>query len=87
MSSLQERFAQAQVDVNGLPSRPDNETMLQLYGLFKQATKGDVTGERPGGFDFVGAAKYDAWSEAKGTSPDDAMQQYIDLVASLQVKA
>ena len=86
MPSLQEKFAQAQVDVNGLPSRPDNDTMLKLYALFKQATKGDVSGERPGGFDFVGSAKYDAWSEVKGTSTNDAMQKYIDLVASLHAK-
>ena len=84
MSSLLDRFVQAQVDVNSLSSRPDNSTMLKLYALFKQATKGDVTGERPGGFDFVAGAKYDAWSEAKGISSDAAMQQYIDLVTSLK---
>ena len=87
MSSLAEQFAQAQQDLNALPSRPDNNTMLQLYALFKQATKGDVTGDRPGGFDFVAAAKYDAWSEVKGITASDAMQQYIDLVESLRVKA
>jgi len=84
MSSLQDRFVQAQADVNGLSSRPDNNTMLKLYALFKQATKGDVTGERPGGFDFVAAAKYDAWRALKGASAGEAMQQYIDLVASLR---
>ena len=83
MSALQDRFAQAQQDVNGLPERPDNDAMLKLYALYKQATKGDATGERPGGFDFVARAKFDAWSEFKGTSTEDAMQQYIDLVASL----
>jgi diazepam-binding inhibitor (GABA receptor modulating acyl-CoA-binding protein) len=87
MPSLQEQFAQAQQDVNSLPSRPDNNTMLKLYALFKQATKGDVTGDRPGGFDFVAAAKYDAWDDVKGTTPADAMQQYVDLVMSLQVNA
>ena len=87
MSSLQEQFEQAQQDINGLPSRPDNSTMLKLYALFKQATKGDVSGDRPGGFDFVAAAKYDAWSEVKGTSADDARKQYIELVASLLQKA
>jgi acyl-CoA-binding protein len=87
MSSLQDRFAQAQLDVNSLSHRPDNNTMLKLYALYKQATKGDVSGERPGGFDFVGAAKFDAWTEVKGASPNDAMQQYIDLVESLRVKA
>jgi len=83
MSALQDRFAQAQQDVNGLSERPDNDTMLKLYALYKQATKGDAKGERPGGFDFVARAKFDAWSEVKGTSAEDAMQQYIDLVASL----
>ena len=87
MSSLQDRFAQAQLDVNSLSNRPDNDTMLKLYALYKQATKGDVAGERPGGFDFVGAAKFDAWSEVSGTSANDAMQRYIDLVGSLRLKA
>ena len=84
MSALQDRFAQAQEDVNGLAERPDNNTMLKLYALYKQATQGDSTGERPRGFDFVGAAKFDAWSEIKGTSAQAAMQEYIDLVASLR---
>lgn len=84
MSALRDRFAQAQKDVNALAERPDNNTMLKLYALYKQATKGDATGERPGGFDFVARAKFDAWSEIKGTSADDAMQQYADLVSSLR---
>ena len=58
--------------------------MLKLYALYKQATKGDAKGERPGGFDFVAHTKFDAWSEIRGTSAEDAMQQYIDLVASLR---
>ena len=32
-----------------------------------------MQGTRPGGFDFVGGAKYDAWAKLKGTSRDDAM--------------
>jgi len=83
MSALQDRFIQAQEDVNRLAERPDNNTMLKLYALYKQATQGDVSGEQPGGFDFVRRAKFDAWSGIKGTSAADAMQQYIDLVASL----
>jgi len=84
MASLQDRFAEAQEEVNRLAVRPDNQTMLRLYALYKQATKGDASGERPGGFDFVACAKFDAWSEVRGTSCDKAMQQYIDLVASLR---
>jgi len=83
MSSLRDRFTQAQQDVNSLPSRPDNDTMLKLYALYKQATKGDVAGDPPGGFDFVARAKFDAWSAMKGTSAEEAMQQYVDLVASM----
>jgi acyl-CoA-binding protein len=81
---LQEQFAQAQTDVNTLPERPDNETMLKLYALFKQATKGDVDGERPGGFDFVARAKYDAWETLKGMPASAAMTKYVDLVAELR---
>jgi acyl-CoA-binding protein len=87
MSSLQELFTQAQQDVNSLPSRPDNDTMLKLYALYKQATKGDATGDPPGGFDFVARAKFDAWSAVRGTSAEDAMQQYVDLVAAMPQKA
>ena len=84
MSDLNEQFAQAQKDVNQLVRRPDNPTLLRLYALFKQATQGDASGERPGNFDFVARAKFDAWSAIKGKSSDDAMQQYVDLVASLR---
>jgi len=84
MSSLQDQFVQAQQEVNRLTESPDNQTMLKLYALYKQATKGDACGDRPGGFDFVARAKFDAWSELKGTSSEHAMEQYIDLAASLR---
>jgi len=84
MSDLEKRFAQAQQDVNGLATRPDNDTMLKLYALYKQATRGDATGDPPGGFDFVARAKFDAWSAMRGTSATDAMQQYVDLVEALR---
>ena len=67
-----------------LTSRPSNEDLLQLYALYKQATEGDVTGERPGGFDFKAIAKYDAWAEVKGKSKEDAMKDYIALVERLE---
>ena len=66
-----------------LTKRPTNEELLQLYSLYKQATEGDVTGERPGGFDFKAIAKYDAWSEMKGKSKDQAMEEYVSLVDKL----
>lgn len=83
MSELQQRFERAQQDVNHLPQRPDNNTLLKLYALFKQATQGDVSGERPGSFDFVRRAKYDAWVAMKGTTAESAMQQYVALIECL----
>lgn len=82
--SLQEQFAQAQAESKNLPERPDNMTLLKIYALYKQGASGDVTGERPGMTDFVNRAKYDAWANLKGTSQEDAMQQYIDLIEELK---
>ena len=82
--SLKDQFAVAKDRVEKLESRPSNEELLQLYGLFKQATEGDVTGSRPGMLDLKGRAKYDAWARRKGTSKDDAMKAYVALVAKLE---
>lgn len=84
MAELQERFARAQEDLNGLAERPDNDTLLKLYALYKQATQGDATGEPPSSFDFVRRAKYDAWSQMKGTTAEESMREYIELVGSLR---
>jgi acyl-CoA-binding protein len=83
MSDLEAQFVQAQQDVNGLAQRPDNDTLLKLYSLYKQATQGDASGERPGGFDFVRQAKFDAWSELKGVTKEDAMKRYVGMAKSL----
>ena len=82
--SLQEQFAQAQLDSKNLSERPDNMTLLKIYALYKQGSSGDATGERPGFTDMIGRAKYDAWAALKGTSQDDAMQQYVDLIEDLK---
>ncbi|MCK5377509.1 MAG: acyl-CoA-binding protein [Acidobacteria bacterium] len=79
---LKDQFEAAIEKAKGLPSQ-SNDTLLELYGLFKQTTAGDVQGDRPGGFDFRGAAKYDAWEKRRGMSADEAMQAYIDLVGGL----
>jgi acyl-CoA-binding protein len=80
---LKEQFEAAQKRAKSLPQKPSNDDLLALYSLFKQATDGDVQGERPSGFDFVGAAKFDAWEKRRGMNSDDAMQAYIDLVDKL----
>ena len=84
MSDLSAQFQEAVANSKSLASRPDNDTLLKIYSLYKQATSGDASGKRPGMFDMVGRAKYDAWAKMKGTSSDDAMQQYVDLINSLK---
>ncbi|MFV2074099.1 MAG: acyl-CoA-binding protein [Thermoanaerobaculales bacterium] len=79
---LKDQFEQSIKQAKSLSSQ-SNDTLLELYGLYKQATEGDVQGDRPGGFDFRGAAKYDAWKKRRGMSNDEAMQAYVDLVDSL----
>jgi acyl-CoA-binding protein len=81
--TTQEEFDAASQRAQQLPAKPANNVLLKLYALYKQATEGDVTGDRPGGFDFKAIAKYDAWSGLRGTSKDAARQQYVELVASL----
>ena len=82
-----EAFEKAVIDSKSLPSKPDNETLLRLYSLYKQATEGDISTENPPGmFDFVAKAKFDAWLKLKGTSADAAMQQYITVVKDLSGK-
>ena len=82
-NDLKTRFEAAAAAAKQTRKRPDNATLLKLYSYYKQATEGDVTGERPGGFDFVGGAKHDAWSKLEGMSADDAMTNYIKQVERL----
>ncbi|HEY9112660.1 MAG TPA: acyl-CoA-binding protein [Rhodanobacteraceae bacterium] len=82
-SELDADFQRAAEDVKRLPERPDNDTLLKLYALYKQATDGDVNGPKPGFFDFVNTAKYEAWSRLRGMRAHDAQQKYIDLVRQL----
>ena len=84
MSDLKARFEQAAKDVMALSERPDNDTLLRLYALYKQGSEGDVSGPKPGFFDFVGTAKYEAWTKLKGMGAEDAMQKYVDLVAKIK---
>jgi diazepam-binding inhibitor (GABA receptor modulating acyl-CoA-binding protein) len=83
MSDLNQLFEKAQKDIKTLSAKPSDDDMLALYSIFKQATDGDVTGDRPGFFDFVGGAKFDARENLKGMSSEEAMQKYIDTVAGL----
>ena len=84
MSDLDKKFVAAQADVKPLTKRPDNEDMLRLYALYKQGSAGDVPGDRPGAFDMINRAKYDAWAKLKGTAGDKAKQDYVKLVERLK---
>lgn len=81
--ALNEEFEAAVKRVNGLPSAPPNNVMLDLYGLYKQATIGDASGKRPGFTDMRGRAKFDAWAGRKGMSKEDAMRAYIKASGAL----
>lgn len=83
MADLKAEFEAAVANSKKLSERPDNSTLLKIYGLYKQATAGDNTEKKPGFGDMVGRAKWDAWNGMKGTSSEDAMRQYVDLIKSL----
>lgn len=79
-------FHQAVQDIQTFTKRPENEELLNLYGLFKQATEGDNPGSRPTGFDFKAIAKFDAWENQRGKTREQAMYEYVNLVADLKKK-
>ncbi|HJU26612.1 MAG TPA: acyl-CoA-binding protein [Rhodanobacteraceae bacterium] len=84
MADLIAEFEQAASDAKQLPRRPDNDTLLKLYALYKQGSRGDVCGPKPGFFDFVGTAKYEAWAQLRGMPGEEAQQKYIELVRKLE---
>ena len=82
---LHQQFEQAVAESKSLSERPSNDTLLQLYSLYKQGSEGDVNIEAPSNpFDFVAKAKYEAWEALKGKSKEAAMQEYIELNAKLK---
>ena len=83
MSDLNANFDAAVKNSTSISERPDNATLLKIYALYKQATAGDNTEKKPSFSDMVGRAKWDAWEKLKGTSADEAKQQYVDLITSL----
>ena len=81
--TLDEQFTDAQARVKTLPKMPDNDQLLELYALYKQATAGDVSGKAPGMFDLKGGAKHSAWSRKKGMSGEQAKTAYVKYVDKL----
>ena len=83
MADIQTEFDTAVANSKKLSERPDNATLLKIYGLYKQATVGDNAEKKPGFGDMVGRAKWDAWNGMKGKSSEDAKREYVDLINSL----
>ncbi len=83
--SLKETFDLAVAESQSLTTRPDNDTLLGLYSLYKQATFGNCSDEFTGNpFDFIGKAKYNAWKKRAGMSSEEAMNEYIAIVERLK---
>ncbi|WP_058361603.1 acyl-CoA-binding protein [Xanthomonas translucens] len=83
MADIKAAFEKAAKDIRRREERPDNDTLLRLYALYKQGAEGDVVGAKPGFFDFVGTAKYEAWAKLKGMPQAEAQKKYVDLVKKL----
>jgi diazepam-binding inhibitor (GABA receptor modulator, acyl-CoA-binding protein) len=82
---LKEQFEKAVADSKNLAAKPGNETLLQLYSLYKQSAEGDINTEAPANpFDFVAKAKYQAWEALKGKTREAAMEEYVALVQKLK---
>ncbi|VDP06115.1 unnamed protein product [Soboliphyme baturini] len=74
---LCKKFEEMAETVRNLKTRPTDDEMLDIYGLYKQAMVGDVTSDKPTFFDFKGKSKWEAWKKCKGISKESAMNQYI----------
>lgn len=83
MTDDSDQFETAAEVAKSLPERPDNDTLLRLYALYKQGSDGDVRGDKPGFFDFVGVAKYEAWEKLEGLDQNEARAKYVELVRKL----
>jgi len=86
MSSLETQFNNAAEQVKNLSKKPTNDELLNLYGLYKQATVGDNYTAKPAFLDMKGKAKWDSWDARKNMSKTDAMNTYISFVNELQKK-
>lgn len=87
MSEIEQEFeeisAMLRTPWSGVPHSPASiEVMLKVYALHKQATEGDISGERPGALEVEARAKYDACANLTGMSREEAMREYVRAVAA-----
>ena len=83
MSLLVDEFSLASERIKSIHTKPSNSELLELYGLYKQATLGDCNTAQPWGVQIEARAKWNAWNANKGQSRDIAMGKYINLVNEL----
>ncbi|CAF1159084.1 unnamed protein product [Rotaria magnacalcarata] len=82
----QAAFDKAADEVKNLSKKPSDDQLLKLYGLFKQATVGDNTTDKPGMFDLKGKYKWEAWESNKGKAKEAAQSEYVAFVEELKAK-
>ncbi|KAL5614337.1 hypothetical protein BROUX41_004443 [Berkeleyomyces rouxiae] len=81
-------FEKATVDSKKLTSKPSNEDLLEIYGLYKVATGEDFSkAVAPGVFNLRDKAKYNAWKAAheEGISAKEAQARYVSKVEEMKV--
>ncbi|KAH0956167.1 hypothetical protein HN011_002247 [Eciton burchellii] len=81
--SANQQFETAAEAVKELTKRPNDEELLELYALYKQAIFGDNNTSKPGMLDLKGKAKWEAWNNKKGTLQEAAKQAYTDYANKL----
>ncbi|MBO2009541.1 acyl-CoA-binding protein [Hymenobacter negativus] len=90
---LNAQFQEAAQQVNNLPGDVAAPHMTELYGLYKQATEGDVN-MQPGEVDAAAAdkadgpaglsqAQWDSWNQFKGVPEEEAMRRYVTKAAEI----
>ncbi|XP_063003662.1 acyl-CoA-binding domain-containing protein 7 [Elgaria multicarinata webbii] len=81
--TLEADFNVAAENVKKLKTKPTDDELRELYGLYKQSIVGDINIECPGMLDLKGKAKWEAWNHKKGLSKEDAMNAYISKTNEL----
>lgn len=81
--SKEELFEEAVILVQNLESKPTNNELLKLYGLYKQSKIGDNNTAKPDMFNLKGKMKWEYWKKENGKQKEEAMQEYIEFVVEL----
>ena len=91
--SINEQFQAAAQQVNNLPGDVAARYMTELYGLYKQATEGDVNmkanevdsagADQASGPAGLSQAQWDSWNQFKGMPEEQAKQRYVARAAEI----